>query len=62
MREFVYSKWSKRVLWFITVLTFSIVFIGNFNAPYYDACGLICAISLGLILIRKFLIDVWESA
>ena len=64
MKKIVCSKWSKRLLWFVIVSTFLIwtyifLFVGIGTTHIDNVCMLICLTSIGVMLIRYFLIEYW---
>lgn len=64
MKKIVYSKWSKRFLWFVIISTLLIwnyifLFVGIGTTHIDNVCMLICLTSIGVLLIRYFLIEYW---
>lgn len=64
MRKIVCSKWSRRFLWLIIIPTFLIyeyifLFIGIGNTYIDNACFILCLITMGLTIVRKFVIAYW---
>ena len=66
MKKVIYSKWSKRFLWFIIILAFLMfeyifLFVGTGNTYVDSICVLVCLTFMGMILVRNFLIEYWTE-
>lgn len=66
MKKVICSKWSKRFLWFIIILTFLMyeyifLFVGTGNTYIDNVCILVCLTFMGMILVRSFLIEYWTE-
>lgn len=66
MRKIITSKFSKIILFLCMLINFAtwgyiVLFIGTANTYFDNVCLAVCLISMGLIIVRSFIIEYWKD-
>ena len=66
MRKIITSKFSKIILFLCMLINFAIwgyivLFIGTANTYFDNVCIAVYWISMGLIIVRSFIIEYWKD-